>query len=1303
MKSTSSHLFLRLAAACLLLLLALPPALGAVAQQAYVKGSNTAFRNVLGTSVAISGDTMVVGVPGDDATLQFLLGLGNIPASHTLGAVYVFVKSGGTWTQQAYLQASNARINDFFGCSVAICGDTIVVGAMGEDSNGVGVNGDEADTSLFRAGAAYVFVRSGTAWTQQAYLKASNPGREDLFGASIAISGDTVVVGAVNERSNASGVNGNEADDSFFGAGAAYVFARSGTVWSQQAYLKASNTDRFYSFGKAVAIESNTIVVGADREWSNAAGVNGNEANRSAEDAGAAYVFVRDGTAWTQEAYLKASNTDEGDRFGAAVAISGNTVVVGANAEASRAIGVGGNQADNSAGSSGAVYVFLRSGTTWNQQAYLKASNTNAIGSFGQFFGKSVDISADTIIIGAPLESSRATGINGDQVDNSARHSGAAYVFSRNTGAWAQQAYLKASISASRDLFGSSVAILGDSLIVGAPFEDSSSTGVNSIPDTAAPDAGAAYVFQFTPTVPAAVTLAATSLTPNTAMLNSRLSAGLSPTTVRFEYSENALGPFTSITVPGTVNGSTDTFPAAVVTGLQPGTTYYFRVVGSNALGSTPGDLLSFTTPITLPILFVDGATAALTDIHASGSSFPHHFTRSGGELYFVASDAVQGTLLRRVTAGGSEIVADVNGANPKNSGYANLTDVDGKLYFTAGDGVHGTELWKLDPAGPSLVADLNPGTNSSYPSALTVINGVLYFTAENTTSGREIWRLSLAGIPVITELQPGIDGSFPEHLTRVGDRLFFSATTISTGTELWYLNDSLNAVLIDDNIVSNGGLATADGSVTIGEIKAVGDTLYFDTTAGFLSSERKIWRVLTNAGSATPAELLFTTTATPGPFGSPGFPYPAYFTLSGSTLYFTGSSPALGNTLWKVPNRLSPADLLVTLSQPRNLIDVNGTLYFSGDDGKHGEELWRTTVTGVESLGISFPNALTVVGGRLFFNATDVLYGQELWHILADGSPAMLTDASPGPNSSSTMFQMVMLGSRIFFTMDTEGEGLELWMLDSLATPRLVEGSRVSSTTGSNADTLTVFQGVLYFQAADGVHCSELWRTTNAIPTVNVLAGDTAACTGIVENALGVLGLTLSASIGSMTFNPAAGTWRWSKPNADLSDSGVITITASNSTGVLATVQFHLLVESNFLSYAAWVASYGLTGPDANPGTSLPRDGISNLLRYAFNITPSVNSPASIQPGVGNSGLPYIVRIITPSGPVLRYEHVRRRGATLIYTPKKSTDLIAWIPLTSVPTISNIDALWERIIYDESLPPSESERMFGVFEITNP
>ena len=484
-------------------------------QQAYVKAPNADASDLLGTSVAISDDTLVVGATGEDSNQTTITNGSSASTDNSAsaaGAAYVLVRSGSSWSQQAYLKASNADAGDIFGTSVAISGDTIVVGATSEASNQTTItngNSASADDSASYAGAAYVFVRSGNSWSQQAYLKASNAEAGDQFGTSVAISGDTIVVGARLEDSNQTTItNGSTAstDNSASFAGAAYVFVRSGTSWSQQAYLKAPNAGASDEFGTSVAISGNTIVVGADNEASNQTSItNGSTAStdNSASFAGAAYVFVRNGTSWSQQAYLKASNAQANDSFGISVAISGDTIVVGAETESSSQTTITNGStasADNSAANSGATYVFVRSGTSWSQQAYLKAPNAAA----NDRFGSSVAISSDTIVVGTSEEDSNQTTItNGStaSADNSAANSGAAYVFVRSGTSWSQQAYLKTPNAEADDLFGRSVAISGDSVVVGAFHEDSAQTtitnGSTASADNSASNTGAAYVFKF--------------------------------------------------------------------------------------------------------------------------------------------------------------------------------------------------------------------------------------------------------------------------------------------------------------------------------------------------------------------------------------------------------------------------------------------------------------------------------------------------------------------------------------------------------------------------------------------------------------------------------------------------------------------------------------------------------------------------------------------------------------------------------------------------------------------------------------
>ena len=395
---------------------------GSWQQQAYLKASNTEPGDIFGTAVSLSadGDTLAIGAGFEDSTATGINGDQNDNSARDAGAVYVFVRSESSWQQQAYVKASNTRSFHRFGSAISLSadGDTLAVGADGEDSS---------------PGAAYVFVRSEGSWQEQAFLLSSNTRPLHRLGSAISLSadGNTLAVGAVGEDSGATGINGDQNDNSARDAGAAYVFVRSEGIWQQQAYLKASNTEPGDRFGDALSLsaDGNTLVIGALSEDSSAIGINGDRNDNSADGAGAAYVFVRSEGIWQQQAYLKASNTRPFFSFGSALSLSadGNTLGVGARGEESVATGINDDQNDTSALRAGAAYVFVRSEGIWQQQAYLKASNTELGDSFGSAISLSVD--SNTLMVGAPSEESSATGINGEQNDNSAFGAGAVYVY----------------------------------------------------------------------------------------------------------------------------------------------------------------------------------------------------------------------------------------------------------------------------------------------------------------------------------------------------------------------------------------------------------------------------------------------------------------------------------------------------------------------------------------------------------------------------------------------------------------------------------------------------------------------------------------------------------------------------------------------------------------------------------------------------------------------------------------------------------------------------------------------------------
>ncbi|MBY0114337.1 MAG: hypothetical protein K2Y21_16105 [Phycisphaerales bacterium] len=380
-----------------------------------LSASDGALDDRFGTSVAISGDTAIVGAPNDD-----------VGGNANQGSAYVFVRSGTTWTQQAQLTATGGAANDSFGFSVAVSGNTAIVGAYLDD---VGASVDR--------GSAYVFVRSGAIWTQQAQLTATGGATSDQFGYAVSISGDTALIGAPFD---AVGAN--------LGQGSAYVFTRSGTTWTQQAQLNATGGAANDLFGISVALSGDTALVGA---YLDDVGANANQ--------GSAYVFVRSGATWSQQAQLTAAGGAVNDNFGNAVALSGDTALVGARADDV-----------NGKIDQGSAYVFVRSGTAWTQQAQLTAAD----GAAGDQFGYAVGLSGDVAIVGA---SSDDIGANGNQ--------GSASVFARSGTAWAQIGPLAANGGAANDNYGWSVALSGDTAIVGVPRDD---VGANA-------DQGSAWMF----------------------------------------------------------------------------------------------------------------------------------------------------------------------------------------------------------------------------------------------------------------------------------------------------------------------------------------------------------------------------------------------------------------------------------------------------------------------------------------------------------------------------------------------------------------------------------------------------------------------------------------------------------------------------------------------------------------------------------------------------------------------------------------------------------------------------------------
>ncbi|VVB62363.1 FG-GAP repeat protein [uncultured archaeon] len=324
------------------------------------------------------------------------------------------------WTEIQKLLPLDGSASDYFGYSVSLDGDTALIGAVDDDDNGN------------ESGSAYVFTRTGTNWTQQAKLLASDGVTDDLFGSSVFLSGDTALIGAVND------------DDNGDQSGSAYLFTRTGTNWTQLAKLLSADGTINDFFGSSVSLSGDTALISAHGDDDNGA------------QSGSAYVFTRIGTTWKQQAKLLASDGAAEDYFSWSVSLSGDTALIGADGD------------DDNGNESGSAYVFTRTGTNWTQQAKLLAADSAVYDSFGW----SVSLSSDTALIGAPFDDDK-----GDQ-------SGSAYVFTRIGTTWTQQAKLLTSDGTAADRFGWRLSLSSDTALFGVRWDGDN--GGNS---------GSAYVF----------------------------------------------------------------------------------------------------------------------------------------------------------------------------------------------------------------------------------------------------------------------------------------------------------------------------------------------------------------------------------------------------------------------------------------------------------------------------------------------------------------------------------------------------------------------------------------------------------------------------------------------------------------------------------------------------------------------------------------------------------------------------------------------------------------------------------------
>lgn len=753
-------------------------------QEALLLPATADVGDKIGEKVAISGDTVILGAPLDDDTAA------------DAGSAYIYTRSGTTWTLQQKIQASDAQADDGInGMAFAISGDTAVIGTQDEDS------------TALAAGSIYVFTRSGTTWTEQQKIQASDAAENDRFGASVGIDGDTIVVGAYYE------------DDTDSNAGSIYVFTRSGTTWTQQQKIQPSDVAAFDEFGTAVAISGDTIIAGSIWDDDTNSG------------SGSAYIFTRSGTTWTQQQKLTASVSEVSARYGTAVAIDGDTALVGTPFE-------------NISGVSdaGAVYVYTRSGTTWTEQQRIPHPTPGA----NDHFGKSIDVDVNNLIIGA------------ENIDSPSSNAGKAYIYKRGGSTWNLYSTLQGSNTDENDGFGAGVAIEGESAVIGSRLGGTGS----------ASGSGFAHIFTLRKTY--SVTPASSSVNEG-ASLTVNVSTGNVANSSTLYYTLTNSGDFTTSSGSFTINNDAGSFtvtPTADAT-TEGSETFQIEIRTDSISGTIVATSSTITindTSITPPPFVTGGSKAIIA--HGRGT------TGSGAE-YFQSRD------VKTIATSGNASFFGNLGFGKYANGLAAVSNGT-RIVFAGGRGGSSSGVdYSQSPSGqinyssmdyyssPSLASASNFGNLNAGKSKLAGANNGTYglFAGGGAYSGYSIssWYANIERITISTTSNASYFSNLPAArawITGAGDAtraLFFGG--IDSGytryNEIRYQNftssgtsgdfgdltianqsasataDSMRAVIFGGSPAGNSNHIDYVTIQTTGNATDFGDLVYITSEAG--------------------------------------------------------------------------------------------------------------------------------------------------------------------------------------------------------------------------------------------------------------------------------------------------------------------------------------------------------------------------------------------------------------------------------------------------------------------------------------
>jgi ELWxxDGT repeat protein len=511
--------------------------------------------------------------------------------------------------------------------------------------------------------------------------------------------------------------------------------------------------------------------------------------------------------------------------------------------------------------------------------------------------------------------------------------------------------------------------------------------------------------------------------------------------------------------------------------------------------------------------------TVMVKDIYpGSYGYYPGDLTSVNGTLLFRADDGTHGYELWKSdgTAAGTVMVADIlPGSAGSTPGW--LTNANGTLFFWADDGAGGIQLWKSDgtAAGTVLVQNINPNGQRPWGSgSFASVNGTVFFAADDGTHGNELWMSdgTAAGTVLVKDINSTTPGSYPGDLTNVNGRLFFTANggalfkSDGSPTDTTAVGSSGASDLTNVNgtlfFATQGALCKSDGTAAgtvrlasegASNLVDVNGTVFFAGNDGTYGDE--LWKSDGTAAGTTLVKDIYPGGSYGGYYGTTYYPNssnPSNLTNVNGALFFTANDGTHGDELWKSDGTAAGTLLVADInpgangSDPSDLTDVNGTLFFAANDGTHGTQLWKSNGTAAGTVMVTdinpaagfHPGNLTDVNGTLFFTANDGTDGTELWK--SDGTAAgtvMVADINPGSGGSNPS-SLTNVNGRLFFVANDGSHGDELWKSDGTAAGTVMVADVNAGSAGSYPSDLTDVSGMLYFSANDGTHGYQLWKS---------------------------------------------------------------------------------------------------------------------------------------------------------------------------------------------------------------------------------